>query len=263
MNKPAGDGIDHINIYSKGKTSLGRFLSNFSMANVDAGEDGMFRSVEGYWYWLTRKDERLRRAVGYEAKRIGRELSIVARYSNEEFQTKILTAIHNKIQNSAFDKAFKTSTLPFTHYYVYGGKVIEAGHEWIVEGIEEMRRKMKQKSLRFYTAQMAVAAKLSGMYTLDITVKGRHPIGSAFAPTWNIVMGHKEGRITDEQYTEVYWQLMRKSWQNNRGIWNTLLKDTKEVVLLCYCRPGNFCHRLVLANIFEKMGAVNLGEITL
>ena len=58
---PSTDGIDHINIYSKGKTSLGRWLSNFAKSPIET-EDGHFDSIEGYWYWywLSSKDDTLR-----------------------------------------------------------------------------------------------------------------------------------------------------------------------------------------------------------
>lgn len=40
------DGIDHINIYSKGKTTLGRMLSNFACTPFTHPEDGKFASIE-------------------------------------------------------------------------------------------------------------------------------------------------------------------------------------------------------------------------
>jgi hypothetical protein len=46
--KSKDDGITHINIYSKGKTELGRWLSNFTYHPIET-EDGKFDSVEGYW----------------------------------------------------------------------------------------------------------------------------------------------------------------------------------------------------------------------
>ena len=39
MYKPKDDGITHINIYSQGKTQLGRFLSNFEPSPIET-EDG-------------------------------------------------------------------------------------------------------------------------------------------------------------------------------------------------------------------------------
>ena len=50
---PQNDGITHINVYSKGKTTLGRWLTNFAHTPIDT-IDGHFESIEGYWYWLGR-----------------------------------------------------------------------------------------------------------------------------------------------------------------------------------------------------------------
>jgi len=46
------DGVTHINIYSKGRTTLGQMLSNFEDSPFTC-EDGNFRSIEDYWYWLS------------------------------------------------------------------------------------------------------------------------------------------------------------------------------------------------------------------
>ncbi len=68
------DGITHINIYSKGKTELGRLMSNFALSPFSVPQHGEFKSIEGYWYWLSTGDESLRDLYGYEAKKAGRKL---------------------------------------------------------------------------------------------------------------------------------------------------------------------------------------------
>jgi uncharacterized protein YeaO (DUF488 family) len=73
-----------------------------------------------------------------------------------------------------------------------------------------------------------------------------------FAPTWDIVMGHKNGKITDEEYTKKYYELMKISWKNNKDKWLEIL-HRDEVVLGCYCKSGNFCHRYLLVDIFKKI----------
>lgn len=92
---------------------------------------------------------------------------------------------------------------------------------------------------------------------LDITVKSGDKV---FAPTWDMVMGHKNGTLTDEQYTEMYRELMLKSWKNNRWRWNELLQQDR-VVLTCFCKHNTFCHRVLLAKMLEKLGALYCGEI--
>ena len=49
--RPEDDGRTHVNVYSRGRTSLGRDLSNF--AHLPFELDGLaFASVEGFWFWL-------------------------------------------------------------------------------------------------------------------------------------------------------------------------------------------------------------------
>lgn len=139
---PKEDGITHINVYSKGKTELGKWLSNFTKTPIET-EDGYFESIEGYWYWLgtnhERKDE-LRHVSGWQAKSLGREIKSEDWQSSDDFKRKICAAITIKINsNSKMLLALKENTLPLTHYYVYGEnhqnpKVIEPKDgRWIIE----------------------------------------------------------------------------------------------------------------------------------
>ena len=139
---PEMDGITHINIYSKGKTTLGQWLSNFAQLGFTHPEDGFFQSVEGYWYWLSCKKDSLRDVYGWVAKAMGRELGGKDWLEDEEFKNKIKQALKCKIdQNVDLQSLFKESNLPFTHYYVYGGKVVNVPKaKWIIEYLEELRK---------------------------------------------------------------------------------------------------------------------------
>lgn len=109
--------------------------------------------------------------------------------------------------------------------------------------------------LTVYTAQY----RYNGPDRLDITVKGQDPFGKVFAPTWDIVMDLKGKRITEKQYTEEYYKLMKRSWHEHNWHWQQLW-DTPQVTLVCVCPAGTFCHRLVLAAMLKEMGATYLGE---
>jgi len=130
------DGTDHINIYSKGQTELGRFLSNFSHSPIMT-EDGLFQSVEGYWYWIGLRHEGLRHLSGFQAKQFGKELRVHTTpfiLSEEDFKLKIEKACRIKIQgNPVMLSLFTKTSLPFKHYYVMNGRVVDAGYEWILE----------------------------------------------------------------------------------------------------------------------------------
>lgn len=98
---------------------------------------------------------------------------------------------------------------------------------------------------------------------IDITVKSAStPIGRYLAPTKSMVYGHKaftgDSRfsrytpLSTEQYTERYYQLLRPRYQANPDIFHEALTRDK-VILCCYCRAGNFCHRHLAADILFKI----------
>lgn len=72
----------------------------------------------------------------------------------------------------------------------------------------------------------------------------------AFAPTWSMVKGIKHGTMSEEEYTKRYTELMRISYIEHRKTWDKLLSEDT-VVLACYCKAGDFCHRLLLLDIIE------------
>lgn len=133
LPSPSKDGIDHINVYSKGRTSLGQFSSNFAYAPFTC-EDGKFNCVEGYWYWLSVPDDRLRIAIGYSAKKLGRELRGENSLDTPEFRRKIEAAIRAKFAAyPEYLRALKENDLPLVHYYVINGKAKYAGYEWVID----------------------------------------------------------------------------------------------------------------------------------
>ena len=159
MINPKEDGIKHINVYSKGKTPLGRFLSNFERCDLET-EDGYFASVEAYWYWLGCKDEKLRETWGYKAKQLGRSLGAKDWIDDKVFKKKICEAIRYKIMNNDdFLVEFIESSLPFAHYYVFESdriaysivnenpedKIVEPKEgKWIIAFLESFRKELKE-----------------------------------------------------------------------------------------------------------------------
>lgn len=138
---PADDGKTHINIYSRASTELGRYLSNFTKCELKT-EDGEFCSIEGYWYWLSTKDDTLRSLHGFHAKEYGRKIAGKDWLDDEVFKDKIKKALNYKILNmpEVLFFQFINSTVPFTHYYVYGNKIVNVEEaDWILEHIEKRR----------------------------------------------------------------------------------------------------------------------------
>lgn len=152
--RPADDGKTHINVYSKGKTELGRKLSNFSRYGFKHPDFGSFDSVEGFWYWYATgcKYDIFRSSSGIEAKRLGQDLP---RVQQDDFETRVKEAIFCKvIQNPELCVLLRNSELPFVHYYYYGDpdqapKVIPLKkYDWMMDELEEIREILKKSEVQ-------------------------------------------------------------------------------------------------------------------
>lgn len=102
--------------------------------------------------------------------------------------------------------------------------------------------------MKVATVQIAKAKKLGIAYH-DITAKSGD---SVFAPTWKMVNDYKRGIISKYEYTEQYLCLMRESFKLNKDYWLEFL-NRDYVVLACYCKKDEFCHRYLLLGILKKL----------
>ena len=108
--------------------------------------------------------------------------------------------------------------------------------------------------MEIWTAQI-------GCYDPDELNISRKSGNLAFAPTQDLMVGYKLGEISEAFYTDVYLKCMAQSRIDNPEDWERL-KNQEKVVLTCYCRPGTFCHRVLLAQFLEKHGfGIYKGEI--
>lgn len=108
----------------------------------------------------------------------------------------------------------------------------------------------EHRVINVYTAQMGKwrQVKALGLEIFDTTVRSGHRF---VAPTWEMVLGHKAGELTDEQYTEQYLNMMRMSIQEHPKQWEDLI-CRENLVLTCYCKSGKFCHRYLLKDIVKQ-----------
>ncbi|MCK9616163.1 MAG: hypothetical protein M0R48_11845 [Candidatus Omnitrophica bacterium] len=151
---PLTDGVTHINIYTKGKTKLGRDLTNLSRHGFEMKEYGRFECVEGFWYYYLTgcQHEEFRKYDGFTAKTEGQKLRedrIDKDGLSDVNKGEILEAIRCKLrQNRDVLKNLIESELPLTHYYYYGEesncKIVRLHqYDWIVEEIENIRTACK------------------------------------------------------------------------------------------------------------------------
>ncbi|ATN92890.1 hypothetical protein QGX11_gp127 [Pseudomonas phage PPSC2] len=145
---PERDGVDHVNVYSKGRTELGQLLTNFADTPFRHPEHGWFRTVEGFWYWLKTgmQYEQLRNVSGWEAKMLGKKWPSV---ELEHFDQKIKTALRAKlVQHPNILTMLIDNELPLAHYYVMQGRIKQAGYEWINEYYMQVRDSCVQRNYR-------------------------------------------------------------------------------------------------------------------
>lgn len=104
--------------------------------------------------------------------------------------------------------------------------------------------------MKLYTAQLGRwrEAKKRDIPFINTTVKSGD---KTFAPTWDFLMKYKDDQ-DEEAYIEKFIPLMRKSYQDNRQVWDDLV-DMEVVCLACYCKAGKFCHRKLLVDILQKI----------
>ena len=123
MINPELDGINHINVYSKARTELGRLLSNFARTPFTGG-DHEFQSVEGWWYWFKtgKQYPELKKLSGFAAKKAGKKYKTIKRVTPKV----LLPVYRRKLEcNPAIVELLNDNNLPFLHYYVFNGKVYE------------------------------------------------------------------------------------------------------------------------------------------
>ena len=82
---------------------------------------------------------------------------------------------------------------------------------------------------------------------VDVTVMSSKGKANQFAPTWELVTGHKSGIIDDDSYAMAYGSLLKLVSQDT---WDWLAEDCSvdgTVTLLCYCKDDKYCHTHLIA----------------
>lgn len=96
---------------------------------------------------------------------------------------------------------------------------------------------------------LALANPSDTIAVLDVTVKLSRGIGRSFAPSWELVMGFKKGLIPIASYADRYRRIYLAALTS--GVVDTLLDQAaylNDLILLCFCRDGYFCHTLLLCD---------------
>ncbi len=108
--------------------------------------------------------------------------------------------------------------------------------------------------MELFTVQLARwrEANQRGIEVVNTTVKSGMPI---FAPSKDIVYGVKYHGMSTDEYRHEYLRLMNQSYFQNQQAWEEFLlfRRDSRIALACYCTPGEFCHRHLLAPMIQKV----------
>lgn len=115
--------------------------------------------------------------------------------------------------------------------------------------------------MKIYTFQLGKWRKvkaLGGVRIIDTTVRsGYKPL----APTWEMVQGVKAGLLSEESYTQQYYEILEYSRKTYPRFWAALFEQPA-IALGCYCKAGDFCHRHLLKDyLLQQISATDDGEI--
>lgn len=167
------DGFTHINIYSNGRTILGRKLSNFPKSPV-VTVHGEFLSLEGYYHYLKlwtsleegevtdilrtlmlAKMEDLKTMYGRPAQTYGRDLRKlfaekgiwVINEPDERFDEFFEVALHRKIKGDGVLLDMVVSNdLPYVHYYAIKGEGhFKPHYQWLADRVEKVTQAIKEE----------------------------------------------------------------------------------------------------------------------
>jgi hypothetical protein len=150
---PDEDGVTHINIYSRSRTTLGKLLSNFTHSPFEHPDYGKFQSMEGYWYWMSTGlcHDILRNLYGISAKRTGERFKDVPfKHLSKTFEDIIAEGILMKmLWNPNIGDLLKNSTLPLVHYY-HESCIEDEGGRKFSEIFELIRTELNHTSTTSY-----------------------------------------------------------------------------------------------------------------
>jgi hypothetical protein len=148
LNNIGVDGVDHINIYQHGETTLGQALDRLADLPFKHNLYGKFKSIEGFWHYMRshNRDDTFRVLSGYKARQAGGNIQ---EQFVENFKFIIADANWQKINAyPALKEEIKTLTLAFDAYYIHNAAqkvwIRPTNSIWLVPCFHEIRMALQE-----------------------------------------------------------------------------------------------------------------------
>jgi len=106
-----------------------------------------------------------------------------------------------------------------------------------------------------YTGYFAKLKTYENAGLIPVSIAGKAPNFykgvqyKGLAPRWEMFNDWKKGKIDDMQYTSIFLQHLETL--DKEAVRRALENFGENVILLCYEKPGDFCHRHIVADWLE------------
>lgn len=112
--------------------------------------------------------------------------------------------------------------------------------------------------MQIYTSYFSKLSKI----TNPVSICGKAPdwyTGPQFkklAPKYGFFKDYKDGKIDSTEYTKQFYEQVLSSLTREDVLFalNHFYPNAKEVTLLCYEKPSDFCHRHIVADWLNEGG---------
>ena len=100
--------------------------------------------------------------------------------------------------------------------------------------------------------------RISVSYPKNIKwIQERSRVYKSLCPEWDLVQQYKNGKISEKEYVLLYCK-NNLDVLDPQKVYNDLGNDA---ILLCWEKPGIFCHRQIVARWFKKEMDVDITEL--
>jgi Protein of unknown function, DUF488. len=90
------------------------------------------------------------------------------------------------------------------------------------------------------------------------------PVETALAPQPGLLHAYKSNLVNTDEYTDIYLKdIANVDVQAILDRWVKTLQPKKGIVLLCYEKSSDFCHRHILAKYCNDKFGMNIREVDL
>lgn len=75
---------------------------------------------------------------------------------------------------------------------------------------------------------------------------------SFLGPSKDLLYKYKNNEISQEGYSQIYFKFLKENWNNLKDF--IILNKNKNIVMLCYEKSSDFCHRHLLCKFLNDKG---------